>query len=170
MVCFTCQHLHTATGKKCLILLCKKSLVRLEGVCPQFSCTQNSSVNTLRLSSTTKIKMSFFLSNSVRQCKAWPKPQCIQVPALTKTQNQTKKPKHHQHEGCQVKHAKVRKYRNGTLWKGQHERWEDKKLFSKEQSEQRSVRWPHLLLPLTQALCSSLTLKLLGPKSVQEIS
>lgn len=111
-------------------------------------------------------KIVFFFSciNSVRQCKTSPKTQWIQVPAftnITKKKNKTKKPKTCQHEGCQAKCAKARKYRNETLWKGWCDRWEHKQLLSKEQSAQRSVRWQHLILPLTQALSSSLTLTLL---------
>lgn len=146
---------------------CKKSLVGLEVVCSQFSCSQNSSVNTLRLCSPMKIEISFLLYNSVRQCKTSPEPQWLQVPTLTNIKKQNQKS---QNLSTWRLPSQAWKYRNGTLWKDQCERWEDK-LLSKEQSEQRSVSWPHLLLPLTQALPSLLTLKLLHEgKSVQEIS
>lgn len=123
MVCFTCQHLHTATGKMSLILLRKKS--PWGGLLSIFLYSEHLCKYPKTLFNDQDKNMSFFQYNSGRQHKTSPKPRWIQVPAITNiTKNKSKQKISNYYKGCWVKHASVRKYKNVTLWKGPCKRWE----------------------------------------------
>lgn len=93
MVCFTCQHLHTAKGKLSPILLCKKITTRARGgVLSIFLHSEqlHKYLKTL-LSYEGKNMSSFFQYNSKRQHETFPKLSRIQVPALNRKTKANKK-------------------------------------------------------------------------------
>lgn len=99
MVCFTCQHLHTAKGKLSPILLCKKITTRARGgVLSIFLHSEQLHKYLKTLLSYEGKNVSSFFQYSERQHETFPKLSRIQVPALNKKQKQTKKISKH-HEG-----------------------------------------------------------------------
>lgn len=122
MVCVTCQHLHVATSKMSLMLLCKSHKAGWGFFPTSLRSEQLLKYPTTLFYDRGKNMPSFFQHNR-RQHKTPCKPRWIQVSACTNTTKPNKKISKH-FESCSIKHTQASKWKLWPLQKGQRESWE----------------------------------------------